>query len=329
MSNVINENTSPCNDCSDSNPCVTTNLSQLIWNTALSSCQQALGLSVGASMAANLNVITDAICSLQSQFVGTNTCSSILVPNSYSNIGFTGTVATTLCDWMQAVNNKFGSVLDWSGDSGCFAPSPDATTIPEMVQAIIDKLCEDLYTTNSWLFLPLAGNTTSSYQNSYYMAQAAVIYWSSANGGQIAGLDGVLGGLFVTGGQNPSNDLNPIYMESPVSLLLSSSHDFSALTAASTTLAQNTMKGIYFITKSSVTSVYLPALSTLNIDKRVVTFSATILDSSTGAAFIYPSSGSGDTIQGIASFDMKDANSVTLIADKANGNWRIITKEVF
>lgn len=326
MAVAENVNETSCSDCTESNnPCTNTGISTLVWDLAVGTCQQGLGISNGMAFSSVMNLITQAICNLQTALSESRTCNSILVPTSYTCMQFSGTSSTTLCDWMMSVNNRFCDLLDWNGDSKVFASSPGEQDLSDIIQSMINKLTDDLYTTNEWLFLPIAGNNSSCLQQSFIMGGNTQISWNTV---PIVGNPYVIGannstlGLELYGGKTAGAHYNAVGFSTPTYQTLSEHKNFSVLTAVSTTLDQDTMKPIYFVDKSTVNAVYLPASSTMNITKPMVTFSATTYGAVAANCKVYPSSGSGDTVQGGASEDLSRINSVVLILD--GSNWRIV-----
>ncbi len=314
-----------CPDCPDTSTCC--GASEIALDSAVSSCMQSLGIQQNRPVSEAISNLATAICDLQEQIDTNITCEDMKVSATYSNIGFTGTPTTTACNLFTAINTRFGNILDWEGSLSCLAVSSTVTTINEALQDVVDTLCRDLYTTDQQIFLPIAGNSDANLQQSIYMGAGEFLFWKDGAGAQITGFGSNNSfGLIMTGGSNPSSHLNPIDMESPVKLFFANRVDFSLLTAGTTNLDQDTMKPLYIIDKTSVNTVNLPSISTLNVTNPVVTFSAKLLGTTAVNCKIYAFA--GQTINGAASYSFGlSTNSITILG--SGSNWTIIQREVF
>ncbi len=308
-----------CNDCLPNDGCQTIGTSSIFWDAAITSCLSQFGVVPNQSLSVVLSSIASALCDLINDPTPI-TCSSMGVDQTYENIGFVGTDETTACDLFSAIDTRFGTILGFTFNN-CFGIGEDYN---DAVSAIMSQLCADLYTTNTWKFLPLDGNSTTALQQFIDLQPGSGLFW--INGG-VTTPPSVVGdstGLIISGGDDGLGVLNRVYFQTPVYYSQAEHAAITDLSAPSTTLLTDNVTPLNFINKSLVNAVYLPATSTLAILNQIITFSALTLGQSVVNCFLYPAGGSGDTLDGGASLDFgTDFDTVTLVS--SGTNWRIVS----
>lgn len=308
---------SNCPTCGNpTNPCA--GVSSVAWDAAISACMERLGVQKNQPLSVVLSEISAAICTLMD--AAELSCSGVLVPGTYANIGFTGTDSTTLCDLIDSVNTRFGDILDADFDD-CFGT---ASTLGDALEQTRAKLCTDLYTNDSWKFLPLAGNSNTALQTFILMKSGSNISWYNATLTGLPSITADTSGMQLAGGLDALTHVLPVTFGTPIKTPFASRVDYSILTAGTVTLDQDSLKPLYFIDKTTSTAVNLPSLAAIIIDRPTVTFTANVLGVIAGTSTIFPFA--GDTVQLGASVLFHNIDTITLVGDKVSRNWRIVTR---
>ncbi len=313
----------PCNDCPPGNDCSTLGVSQVYWDAAITSCLSQLGVVPNQSLSVVLSSIASALCDLINDPTPI-TCSSMGVDQTYENIGFVGTDETTACDLFSAIDTRFGTILHFNF-TNCFGVGEDYN---DAVSAMMSKLCADLYTTNTWKFLPLDGNSITALQQFIDLQPGSGLFWINGGVTTPPSIIGDSSGLTISGGDDGLGVLNKVLFQTPVYHSQAEHAAITDLSAPSTTLLADNVTSLNFINKSLVLSVYLPDTSTLTILNQIITFSALTLGQSVVNCKIYPASGSGDTVNSTTEYNFGlDVDTVTFVS--SGTNWRVLSYTKF